>query len=324
VRRRQFLTLLGAAAIASVWTALPLRAQQRPTGPLVGIFAGNGLPEERLPFRQATHDLGYVEGQNISYAYRPASGSPDSFARLARELAGLKPAVIVTASVPAVRAAKDATSTIPIVAAILNDAVENGVVPSLAHPGGNVTGLSYQSAELTAKRLQLLHETLPEVRRIAVFWEPTTPQYYRDAMDAAGRALGVELQLLEIAGPEAFDGAFQAAIAAGAGAMKIGGTLGRLVDSNFMALAARYRLPTMYHDSSLVLAGGLMSYGPNFTDMWRRSVMFVDKILKGAKPGDIPVEQPVKFELAVNLRAAKTLGLTMPQSIVVRADEVIE
>jgi putative ABC transport system substrate-binding protein len=271
------------------------------------------------------HDLGHVEGQNISYAYRPAAGGPDSFARLARELVDLKPAVIVTASVPAVRAAQEATSTIPIVAAILNDAVETGVVPSLAHPGANVTGLSYQSAELAAKRLQLLHETLPEMRRIAVFWEPTTPRYYRDATDAASRALGVELQLLEISGPEGFDGAFQAAIAAGAGAMTIAGTLGRLVDAKFVALAARYRLPTMYHDISLVRDdGGLMSYGPKFSDMWPRAATFVDKILKGAKPGDLPVEQPVKFELAVNLRAAKALGLTMPHSIVVRADEVIE
>jgi putative ABC transport system substrate-binding protein len=203
------------------------------------------------------------------------------------------------------------------------DAVETGLVTSLAHPGENVTGLSWQNKELSTKRLQLLHETLPLARRIAVFLDPT--QSDRDATDAAGRALGVELRVVEISEPDAFDSAFESAANWGAEALST--EAGRIVTPNkekFLALVARYRLPVMYHQSVVVHAGGLISYGPNFPDLWRRAATYVDKILKGARPADLRVEQPTKFELVINLKTANALGLTVPQSILARADEVIE
>jgi putative tryptophan/tyrosine transport system substrate-binding protein len=219
----------------------------------------------------------------------------------------------------------EATSTIAIVMVNAPDAVENGLVTSLARPGGQVTGLSWQSAELSTKRLQVLHQTLPLVSRIAVFFDPPTPQFERDATDAAGRALGLELRSVEKSDADQFDRAFETAANWDAEALSVGA--GRIVTPNkekFLALAARYRLPVMYHQSVIVHAGGLMSYGPNFPDLWRRAASYVDKILKGAKPGDLPVEQPVRFELVVNLRTAKALGLTVPQTILALADEVVE
>jgi putative tryptophan/tyrosine transport system substrate-binding protein len=336
MRRRDLLQLLGAAAATSVAWPLRPNAQQRSQPVVVGIFTTTNLagktfiPAEYDAFYQAMGDLGYVEGKNISYAHSARNQAepppPSSRPALALELVRQKPEVIVTSGgEPAVRALMVATSTIPIVMVTTSDAVEAGLVTSLAHPGGQVTGLSWQSIELSTKRLQLLHQTLPLVRRIAVFWDPTTSQSERDATDAAGRALGIELQFVEISAADQFDRAFETAANWGAEALFTGA--GRIVSPNrekFVAVAARYRLPAMYHQSVIVLAGGLMSYGPNFPDLWRRAATYVDKILKGTKPGDLPVQQPTRFELVINLKTAKALGLTMPTPLLDLADEVIE
>lgn len=333
MRRRALLRRLGAAVALAAWPS-GSNAQQRLQPALVGIFVTTDssgrsiIPAETDAFHQAMRDLGYVEGRNISYIYGSTSGQPLSVperVRLAPEFVRRKPEVIVTpGGVESPRLLREVTSTIPIVMVTASDVVENGLVTSLARPGGNVTGLSYQSTDLSAKRLQLLHETLPPVRRIAVFADPWTPQRDRDAMVAAGRALGLELRFVEISKPDTFERAFETA--ADWSAEALSGATG-FVTSNkekFLALAARYRLPAVYHQSIIVHAGGLMSYGPNFPDLWRRAAIYVDKILKGAKPADLPVQQPSKFEFVINLKTARALGLTVPQSILARADEVIE
>jgi putative ABC transport system substrate-binding protein len=336
MKRRALLQRLGATAATSVAWPLGLNAQQRSQPPLVGIFtttdaSGRSLiSDETDAFHQAMRDLGYIEGRNVSYVYRSISDqmpSPAEIARSVPEFVRRKPEVIVSpGGVVSVRLLMEATSTIPIVMVTAFDAVENGLVPSLAHPGGNVTGLSTQSTDLSTKRLQLLHETLPLVRRIAVFIDPRTPQRDRVAMDAAGRTLGVELRFVEISTPDTFDSAFDTA--ANWGAEALSGASGFVSPSpnkeKFLALAARYRLPAIYHQSIIVHAGGLMSYGPNLPDLWRRAATYADKILKGAKPADLPVEQPTKFEFVINLKTAKALSLTVPQSIFARATEVIE
>jgi putative ABC transport system substrate-binding protein len=334
MNRRALLQRLGATAATSVAWPLRLNAQQRSQPPLVGIFtttdaSGKPLvPAEINAFHQAMRDLGYVEGRNISYIYPSNSGQIMSLAeraRLAPEFVRRKPEVIVSpGGVTTPRLLMKATSTIPIVMVTASDAVEHGLVTSLARPGGNVTGLSTQSMDLNTKRLQLLHETLPLVRRIAVFLGPEMTPGDRAAIDAAGRTLGLELRFVEISTPDTFDGAFETA--ANWGAEALSGATGFVTANRekFLALAARYRLPAIYHQSIIVHAGGLMSYGPNFPDLFRRAAIYADKILKGAKPADLPVEQPTKFELVINLKTARALGLPVPQSLFARATEVIE
>jgi putative ABC transport system substrate-binding protein len=334
MNRRALLQRLGATAATSVAWPLWLNAQQRSQPPLVGIFtttdaSGKPLvPAEINAFHQAMRDLGYVEGRNISYIYPSNSGQIMSLAeraRLAPEFVRRKPEVIVSpGGVTTPRLLMKATSTIPIVMVTASDAVEHGLVTSLARPGGNVTGLSTQSMDLNTKRLQLLHETLPLVHRIAVFLGPEMTPGDRAAIDAAGRTLGLELRFVEISTPDTFDGAFETA--ANWGAEALSGATGFVTANRekFLALAARYRLPAIYHQSIIVHAGGLMSYGPNFPDLFRRAAIYADKILKGAKPGDLPVEQPTKFEFVINLKTATALSLTVPQSIFARATEVIE
>jgi putative ABC transport system substrate-binding protein len=311
-----------------------LNAQQRSQPPLVGIFTttdANGrslILAETDAFYQAMRDLSYIGGQNITYVYRSASGKAPSqpeVARLVPEFIRRKPDVIVSpGGVASPRLLMEATATIPIVMVTASDAVENGLVTSLARPGGNVTGLSFQSKELITKRLQLLHETLPPARRIAVLVDQGTSQITLAAAAAAGRALGLELRFVEISAPDAIDGAFGTAANWGAEALLEESGFVIPEKQKFLALASRYPLPTMYHQSLIVHAGGLMSYAPNIPDLWRRAATYVDKILKGAKPADLPVEQPTKFEFVINLKTAKALGLTVPQSILARADEVIE
>jgi putative ABC transport system substrate-binding protein len=334
MNRRALLQRLGATAATSVAWPLGLNAQQRSQPAVVGIFIATDpsgrtiIPAETDAFHQAMRDLGYVDGQNISYIYPSTTGQTLSLperARLAPEFVQRKPEVIVSAGgVASPRLLMKATSTIPIVMVTASDVVENRLVTSLARPGGNVTGLSFQSNDLSSKRLQLLHETLPLVRRIAVFIDPGWSQSTRDRMDAAGRALGLELRFVEISTPDTFDRAFETAANWGAEALS---SVTGFVTANrekFLALAARYRLPAIYHQSIIVQAGGLMSYGPNFPDLWRRAAAYADKILKGAKPADLPVEQPTKFEFVINLKTAKTLGALIPEAILARADEVIE
>ncbi len=278
--------------------------------------------------RQGLRDLGWVEGQNLVIEYRFAAGRSERLPDLAAELVRLKADVIVAGGNPAVLAAKKATGTIPIVMVAAADPVGEGLVASLARPGGNVTGLDMTAGlEILAKRLELLKETVPTVRRVAVLSNPASPGVASaiEHVKGAARSLGVQLQLLEARGPNEFDAAF------GAMAKERTGALLVVADPLFYLhrvlladLGAKNRLPSAYSSREHVEAGGLMSYGANLPDLSRRAATFVDKILKGVKPADLPVDQPTKFELVINLKVAKALGLTIPQSIRVRADQVIE
>ncbi len=277
-------------------------------------------------FLEGMRALGYVEGQHLVLEYRAAAGHYERLPALAAELVQRKPEVIVTQGTPAALAAKDATTTIPIVMVGVGDPVGSGLVASLARPGGNITGSSGMQPEVVGKQLEFLKAVRPTVSRVAVLWNPANPVaalMVREA-DVAAQALGVQLHLLEARGPDAFDSAFAAMTSAHAGALLI------LADPMFLQhrrrlaeLAATSRLPTMHNVRAFVEAGGLLCYGVSQPDQWRRAATYVDKILKGAKPADLPVEQPTKFELVINLKTAKVLGLTLPASLLVLADTVI-
>ena len=314
--------------------AAPLTAEaQLPAKvPRIGYLTGHlasGL-SLREAFLQGLRDLGYVEGRNVVIEYRDAEGKREQLPALAAELVALKVDVIVVTSTPAGLAARQATRTIPIVLGWVVDPVGSGLVTSLARPGGNVTGLSSLARELVGKRLELLKQAVPGVSRIAVIWHPgdygeRTESEMHNAEDVAARTLGVRRQVLEARGPEDFDRAFSDIARARADAVVVQSTnvffieRRRLVD-----LAAKNRLPAMYPTREFVDAGGLMSYAANTADLLRRAATYVDKILKGAKPANLPVEQPTKFELVINLKTAKALGLTIPPSLLQRADQVIE
>src|SRR6478672_10436544 len=328
MRRRDFITLLGGAAACP----MGVRAQQQ-TGkvPRIGYLSLTS-PSDRPPlldaFRQRLRELGWVEGQNIVIDYRYAEGRVDRLPDLAAELVGVKVDLILSWGTQGVMAAKNATETIPIVMIAVRDPIGTGLIASLARPGGNVTGVSgYASLEIVAKQLELLKETVPKIRRVAILSNPTNA-YHQLAIrevNVAARSLGVQLQLLEARGPNEFDGAFVAMAKERVGALLVLSDVifndhrTRLAD-----LAAMNRLPTAYGIRESVETGGLMSYGPSFLDFYRRSTAYVDKILKGDKPADLPVEQPTKFELVINLRTAKTLGIEIPPTLLSRADEVIE
>jgi putative ABC transport system substrate-binding protein len=278
-------------------------------------------------FRQGLRELGYVEGQNIAIESRWAEGEYGRLPGLAAELVRLKVDVIVTYAAPAIQAAKRATGTIPIVMAGAIDPVASGLVTSVARPGGNITGLSLMAPDLVGKQLAILKEVVPTVSRVALLGNPANtgnaPQL-RHAQDAA-RVLGMRLQFLEARGPGEIDGAFTAMTRARAGAVIVL-VDGMLADhrARIADLAVKSRLPAIYGLSDYPEAGGLMAYGPSVLDRFRRAATYVDKLLKGAKPADLPVEQPTKFELTVNLRAAGALGLTIPSSVLARADHVIQ
>jgi len=324
------LVLLVALAL-SIFLA-PLAAEAQPAGKVYRI--GRLIPGPPIEssafeeaFRQGLHELGYVEGQNLVIEYRYAEGSLDRLRDLADELVRLKVDVIVTGGVAAVRAAEHATRTIPIVMAATFDPLGQGLVASLAHPGGNITGLSFLSAELPGKRLELLKETVPQSTRIAVLANPANPSYesHMHNLTVAARALGLQLHIVEVRRADVLDNAFTAMTHAGADALIVlsdpllmDSLRGRVTD-----LAATHRLPAMYDWRMYVDAGGLMAYGPSLSDTHRRAAGYVDKILKGAKPADLPVEQPTKFELVINLKTAKALGLTIPPTMLFQADEVI-
>ncbi len=278
-------------------------------------------------FRQGLRDLGYLEGTNIVIEYRYAKGKAERLPDLVAELLSLKVDVIVASGTPAPLAAKNATKTIPIVMASAGDPVGTGLVASLARPGGNVTGLSTLTPELGGKRLQIVKEILPKISRVAILWNaanPYTVLLVRE-IEAAARKLGVQVQSLEVRGPDDFENVLPAAISGGAGALMVVDdpltVSHRIQIANF---AARNRLPAMYGFKEFAEAGGLMAFGVKLADLYRRAATYVDKILKGAKPADLPVEQPSKFDLVINLKTAKALGLTIPQSLLLRADEVIE
>jgi putative ABC transport system substrate-binding protein len=284
-----------------------------------------GIPHHFAAFRKAMNGLGYVEGRSISYLYRSAEGKPERIDMLASEIVGLGPRVIVTAGPPSIRALNARTSTIPIVFAAVGDAVAAGVVTSIARPGGNATGLSFLNAELSAKRLDVLFEALPGLRRVAVLRDANTPAAWRDATDEASRARGVEPIVFEVRGPEDFDGVFESIAAARVDALDIlSSALFNAQQEALVRLATQYRIATIYEHRDFVEAGGLLSYGPNIGELFRQAATYVDRILKGASPGGLPVEQPTKFELVISIGAARKLALTLPPNILARADEVIE
>jgi putative tryptophan/tyrosine transport system substrate-binding protein len=314
--------------------AAPLAAEAQPT-PNVRAIGFLGPPPSAgglvQAFQQGLRDLGYVEGQNIRIEYRytdvALQGHPELFPRLAAELVGLKPNVLVVSVTEAALAARKATSTIPIVMVSVPDPVGAGLVSSLARPGGNVTGLSRESRDLIGKNLQLLKETLPDITRVGVLANPADPLKPAMVADAekAARSLGVQLKVVEASAPTALEGAFSAMHTDKVGAMLVVGGAGFYLSRTHIAdLALRNRLPSVFQNREFVEAGGLLSYAPSTAANYRRAAFFVDKILKGTKPADLPVEQPTKYELVINLKTAKALGLTIPPSLLQRADQVIE
>jgi putative ABC transport system substrate-binding protein len=278
-------------------------------------------------FRQQLRQLGYVEGQNLVIEYRWAADRDDQLPRLAADLVQLKVDVIVVEGhTPAIQAAKQATSTIPIVMAVSGDPVNTGLVESLARPGGNVTGLSLLTPDLAPKRLELLKEAVPTLARVAVLWNAANPVKVLDwhETQAAASALGLQLQSLAVRGPTDFDGAFAATTRDRADALVV--LPDGLINSHrkqIVDFAMTSRLPGMYPYREFVAAGGLMSYAPSYVDLFRRAAVYVDRILQGAKPADLPVEQPIKFELVLNLKTAQALGITIPPMLLFQADEVI-
>jgi len=305
-----------------------IQAQQAAKIPRIGILipASASSYSARLEaLRQRLRELGYVEGKNIVIEYRSTDGKRERLPDLAAELVRLKVDVIVTTGT-AILAAKKASATIPIVFAVATDPVGSGLVSSLARPGGNITGLSLMAPDLDGKRLELLKEAFPKIARVAFLWGSGSSRgnVRLTDMQAAAKALGVKLLSLEVRSLDDFESAFTRAKREGAQALiTIAGPLLTTLQRQMLDFAAKNRLPAMYPNSEFVEAGGLMSYGPNYADQWRRAADFVDKILKGTKPAEIPVEQPMKFEFVINLNAAKQIGVTVEPNVLVRADRVI-
>jgi putative tryptophan/tyrosine transport system substrate-binding protein len=310
----------GAVAEAQQLTKIPR------VGYLSVISPSTSGPSREEAFRQGLRELGYVEGKNIVIEYRHAEGKRDRLSALAAELVRLKVDVIVTGGPASTRPAKEATSTIPIVMTQDNDPVGNGFVASLARPGGNITGLATLAPEIGGKRLELLKEIVPELSRVAVLGTSTSPgsaQQLKQTERAAG-ALAVKLQYLDVLDPKDIETAFRAASKGRAEAvLMLTSSILNSQRAQLADLAVKNRLPAIYAQPEYVEAGGLMTYGVNLTDLYRRAATYVDKILKGTKPADLPVEQPTKFELIINLKTAKQIGLTIPPNVLYRADRVI-
>jgi putative ABC transport system substrate-binding protein len=322
---RYFAALAGALGLSY----LPVKAYpQQPALPRhIGVVSVGFSPEskEAQAFRQGLRDAGYAEGRDVVIEWRYAKGDYARVPALAADLVQRKVDVIVVATTVAAQAVKRATSTIPIVMAVVADPVGSGLVTGLAHPGGNVTGLSNIASELSAKRLQLLKEAIPRLTRVAVLWNPDVPWHAKGVQElkAAAPSLSIELSVVGVLTPQEFGSALSAVSRTHAQALYV------LDDAQFtfhrktlIGLASKARLPTMYGVRQFVDAGGLMSYGTDIGDLYRRSAGYVDKILKGAKPGDLPIEQPTKFEFFVNLKTAKALGLTIPESILLQAEVI--
>ena len=311
------LTLLGASRAAE--------AQPPERSVRVGLLAPGSRDEDDQGFRAGMRDLGYIEGRNLILEYRSADGKAERVPDLLAELIRLKVDVIVTGGTPAALAAKRANTTIPVVIGSMGDPVGSGVVASLARPGGNITGLSLAiSGGFAGKYLELLREAVPKASRIAVLLQPSATSTVRD-MERAARSLEVRLQFVEVHEPDQLDRAFATMTAQHAAALVVTPTpFNSTHRDRILSLAARHRLPAMYGLRAYVDAGGLMAYGASLSDLWRRAATYVDKILKGATPADLPVEQPTKFEFVMNLKTAKALGLRIPPSLLLRADEVIE
>jgi putative tryptophan/tyrosine transport system substrate-binding protein len=325
------------AGVISILFAVELLAvaiiadAQQPAGiPRIGILATSSASfnSPRIEaFRRRLRELGYVEGKNIVIEYRYADGKLDRLPDLVAELVQLKVDVIVTVGGTATLAAKKAGVTMPIVFSNVGDPVGTGIVSSLARPGGNITGLSMMAPDLDGKRLELLKEAFPKVARLAFLWVPVDSRgnLALTEMEAAAKALGLKLQSLEVRVLEDFDGAFARAKRDGAQALiTFPSALINTQQRQVLDFAAKNRLPAMYPYSEFVEAGGLMSYAPNITDLFRRAADFVDKILKGTKPADLPIDQPKKFDFIINLKTAKQIGVTIPPNVLARADKVIK
>jgi putative ABC transport system substrate-binding protein len=325
MRRRDFITLLGGAA---AWP-LAARAQQPTMLPTIGFLGANTAAAQShltAAFVQRLRELGWIEGRTVAIEYRWAEGRSERFAEFAAEFVRLKVDVILTHNTPPVLAAKQATSVIPIVFATAADPVGTGVVASLARPGSNVTGLSSQTTDLAGKRIELLREVVPGLRRLAILANPDNSYVALEAREvqSAARTVGLEVDLFEIRRAEDIAPAFEG-VKGRAEALHILPDpllFAHRLRINTLALGAR--LPTMHSFREYVEASGLISYGPNWPDQWRRAADYIDKILRGAKPADIPVEQPTKFDLIINLTTAKVLGLTIPETFLLRANELIE
>ena len=326
MRRRDFITLLGATA---TW---PLEARAQPARKVYRIGMLETISEtlnaaNLAAFRESLHDLGYIERKNFVIEYRSADGRAERFADLATELVDLKVDLIVTRGTPATLAAKTATTTIPVVMAAVSEPFGSGLVVSLARPGGNITGLSSFATMLDAKRVELLREAVPGIVRIATFLNMGNPVQSGEwkAIEVAAQSMGIQPQLVDLRRVEDIEPAFRAAIAQHAEALVVGIDAVMQANPRLIAeLAAKHRLPAIYASREFVEAGGLLAYSVNYLDLYRRTAIYVDKILKGAKPADLPIEQPIKFELAINLTVAKALGLTVPPTLLARADELIE
>ena len=321
---RKLILNLAALVLVSLLAQIA-QAQQAKKVPLIGYLSATA-DQKREAFRQGLRALGYVEGKNIIIEYRYLEGKTEPIPDLTAELVRLNVDVIVTGSTLAAQAARKLTTTIPIIVVGVGDPVGTGLVASLAHPGGNITGLSGLAPELSGKRLELLKEAFPKVSRVGVFWNPASPSNalgWKET-EAAARPAAVKLQSLEVRSPDDFERVFRAATKERVNAfIVIRDNVTNIGKQKIIAFAAKHRLPAMYPDTEYVENGGLMSYAPDFLDIFRRAATHVDKILKGTKPADIPVEQPMKFEFVVNLKTAQQTGLTVPPNVLVRANRVI-
>jgi putative ABC transport system substrate-binding protein len=324
MQRRKFITLLGSAA--ATWP-LAAGAQQQTAIPKIGVLWPGAKPpgSPRMEsFRQALRQLGYIDGQNVTIELRYAEKGPQQLPELAAELVRLNVNVVTAFGDLAPKIAQQATGTIPIVA-ISDDIVGSGLIASLSRPGGNITGFTLLSPELTEKRFELLRELMPGISRVAAFWDPSTGKSQATMSESAARSLNLKLQILEVRTRNDIAGAFVAARDGQAAAVIV--LMSPILASLYreiIDLAAEHRLPVMYQWRENVEAGGLVSYGPVLASMWRQTGVIVAKVLKGAAPSDLPVEQPTKFELAVNAKTALSLGISIPPNMLVRADEVIE
>ena len=330
--RRRRVGLIAILALGILTAPIAAEAQQSAKVPRIGWLSiaspTPAVSHLMEAFRQGLRELGYVEGQNIAVEYRFAEGRPERLPEFAAQLVALKVDIIVTPNPAGTQAAKQATSTIPIVFMGVADPVESGLVASLARPGGNITGLTATASPVIyGKHLELLKETVPKVSRVAVLRNPTNPDAAQMSREVGGaaRALGVQLQVLDVRVPNELDSAFARMTRDRAGALPImGDTMFTLHREQIAVLATKNRLPAISGPREFAEAGGLMAYGRSLPYEFRRAATYVDKILMGAKPADLPVEQPTKFELVVNLKTAKALGLKIPQSVLIRADEVIQ
>jgi putative ABC transport system substrate-binding protein len=324
VKRREFITLLGGAAAA--WP-LPARAQQAPRAARLGYLAPASNPDLQQALLGGLRDLGYVEGQNLAIEYRFMPGQSKSYDELAAELARSAPDAMVVVGTPPALAAKRQTTSIPIIMGPAADPLRSGLVASLSRPGGNVTGVSLYGSEMVRKRMEIFKEAVIGIQRIAVLANAENPlhRFLWDDLQPIGPALGLQFRLLVVSGLDKFPAVFATMKQDGFDAMTL------LTDAQFFSarrqisnLAAMHRLPAMYESRESVADGGLISYGASISDLTRRTAVFVVKVINGAKPADLPIEQPTKFELVINLKTAKALGLNIPETMLARADEVIE